>query len=138
MASKNVETVMGEHEAFNRRDFSVAGASDDIVMVDTARNLTLKGKGQAKEWLSEWVKTFSNGRITEPQYIDAGDTVVSQFVGTGTQDGPLGPFPPTGKDVRIAFCEIARFNAEGKIVSITNYYDQLSLLAQLGHLPAPK
>src|SRR5688572_22558075 len=129
MASKNVETVKGEHAAFNRRDFSAAGAAEDVVMVDTARNLNLKGKGQVKEWLMEWAKSFSDGQITEAQYIDAGDTVVTQFIGTGTQDGALGPFPASGKSVKVAFCEIARFNAEGKIVSLTNYYDQLSMLA---------
>jgi steroid delta-isomerase-like uncharacterized protein len=138
MASKNVETAKQEHEAFNRRDLSMAGAADDVVMLDTARNLTLKGKGQVKEWLSEWTKAFSNGKITEVRYIDAGDTVVSQFVGVGRQDGPLGPFPPSNREVAVAFCEVARFNGEGKIVSLTNYYDQLSMLAQLGHLPVPK
>lgn len=138
MSSRNVETAKREHQAFNKRDFSVAGAADDAVMVDTARGLTLKGKGQIKEWLIEWTKAFSNGQITDPQYIDAGDTVVTQFIGTGRQDGPLGSFPASGKDVRVAFCEIAKFDGAGKIVSLTNYYDQLSMLGQLGHLPAPK
>ena len=43
-----------------------------------------------------WADAFSDGKVTEARYYDAGDTVTVEFVGTGTHDGPLGPMPATG------------------------------------------
>ena len=39
----------------------------------------------------------------------------------------------TGRTIRIPFCEIMTFNEEGQIVSGAAYYDQLSMMIQLGH-----
>jgi hypothetical protein len=47
---------------------------------------------------------LSNATVTEPVYIDGGDVVVAQFIGTGTSDGPLGPLPATGKQMKLPFC----------------------------------
>jgi steroid delta-isomerase-like uncharacterized protein len=138
MAARNVETAMEEHKAFNRRDFSLKGFADDGVYIDTSRGLTMRGKEEARGFLKLWTTAMSNAEVYEPSYIDAGDVVVAQFTGRGTQDGPFGPFPPSGKEARAAFCEVFRFDQNGKIAQIAVYYDQLSLLAQLGHIPAPK
>jgi hypothetical protein len=41
-------------------------------------------------------------------------------------------------EMTMAFCEIARFDKQGRIVSGSCYYDQYTLLAQLGHVqPLP-
>jgi hypothetical protein len=32
-----------------------------------------------KEWGEDWAKAFSDGRITNPEYIDAGDIIIAQF-----------------------------------------------------------
>jgi ketosteroid isomerase-like protein len=68
----------------------------------------------------------------------AGDAVVAQFVGRGVNDAPLGPLPATGKPVNFNFCEILRFNDNGQVVSGDAYYDQLSIMVQLGHAQAPQ
>ena len=137
MGQRNVETAMEEHKAFNRRDFSLSGASADCVYIDSARGLTLHGKAQVAEHLRGWTTAMSNAEVYEPSYIDAGDVVIAQFTGRGTQDGPLGPFPASGKQTRAAFCEIFQFDKAGQITQIRAYYDMLSLLAQLGHVPTP-
>jgi hypothetical protein len=54
-----------------------------------------KGPGKARDdFLPGWVRASSDIRITDPSYLDAGDTVVARFTCRGTHDGPLGPFPP--------------------------------------------
>lgn len=45
--------------------------------------------------------------------------------------------PATGKHVELPYLEIYHFNAEGKVSSGRAYFDQLTLLAQLGHSQVP-
>ncbi|MGH9632652.1 MAG: ester cyclase [Bryobacteraceae bacterium] len=140
MASRNVETCKAAHLAFNRRDFDAVlnAMAEDVTYHDRARDVTFRGRTGFREFMQEWVTAFSNCEVSEPIYIDAGDTVVSQFVGTGVNDGPLGPLPPTGKPLIFHLCESFRFNDQGQIVSGAIYYDQLSIMIQLGHAQAPQ
>ena len=135
MPSRNAETFRQAHEAFNRRDFNavVAAMANDVTYHDRARNVTFQGHAGFREFMEGWVTAFSNAEVRDVTYIDAGDTVVAQFTGVGTNDGPLGPFTRTGKTLKLPFCEIMRFNSDGKIISGAAYYDQMTLLTQLGH-----
>jgi predicted ester cyclase len=136
MASKNVETLRAAHEGWNKRDFAgvVSNAVKGLAYTDHGRNITLNTRDKFKEWTEGWAKAFSNGRITNPQYIDAGDIVVAQFTVEGTNDGPLGSLKATGRKMSLPFCEICYFDKQGRIVSGGCYYDQYTLLTQLGHL----
>jgi len=135
MASKNVETFRAAHQAFNKRDFNavVSALTEGFTYVDQARSLTFQGRQQFKDFMNGWVTAFSNAAVSEPRYIDAGDVVIAEFSATGLNDGPLGPLPPSRRSMRVPFCEIMRFNAEGRIVSGAIYYDQMSMMTQLGH-----
>ena len=55
----------------------------------------------------------------------------------GTNTGPLGPLPPTGRAVSMPFAIVFGFDDAGKVTTYDVYYDQYTLLTQLGHLPAP-
>jgi len=140
MASKNVETFRAAHQAFNKRDFdAVVGVMvEDVSYEDRARGNTFRGRSGFKEFMQAWVQAFSNATVTEPTYIDGGDIVVCQFIGTGVNDGPLGPLAATGKEMKLPFCEFLRFNDKGQGVSGGCYYDQLSMLTQLGHAQGPQ
>jgi hypothetical protein len=41
---------------------------------------------------------------------------------------------PTGRKMSLPFCEICHFGKQGRIVSGGCYYDQYTLLTQLGHI----
>ena len=56
---------------------------------------------------------------------------------TGTQTGPMGPFPASGKKMKLPYVGILRF-ADGKVVEIWVEWDNLGVLNQLGHLPPPE
>jgi steroid delta-isomerase-like uncharacterized protein len=135
MSSKNVETFRAAHQAFNRHDFdaAVSAMTDGCTYRDHPRNVTFTGPGEFKQFMQGWTAAFSNAEVSEPTYIDGGNVVVSQFIGVGKNDGPLGPMPASGKSMRLPFCEIFQFDDQGRIVSGAIYYDQLSMLAQLGH-----
>jgi steroid delta-isomerase-like uncharacterized protein len=138
VASRNVETFRSSHQAFNRRDFDavLSVVVEGIIYQDRARNATFRGRYGFMEFMQGWVSAFSNAQIQDPVYTDAGDVVVAQFVGRGVNDGALGPLPATGKPVEFNFCEIVRFDEKGMVVTVDAYYDQLSILVQLGHVPA--
>ena len=140
MASKNVVMLRAAHESWNKRDFAgvVSNAVKGLAYSDHGRNITLNTRDKFREWTEGWAKAFSDGRITNPQYIDAGDIVVAEFTVEGTNDGPLGSMKPTGRKMSLPFCEICHFDKQGRIVSGGCYYGQYSLLTQLGHIqPLP-
>jgi len=136
MSAKNVKTVRAAHESWNRRDFPgvVRDSAEGLVYTDHGRDLTLNTRDRFREWTEGWAKAFSDGKITDPKYIDAGDIVVTQFTVEGTNDGPLGSMQPTGRRMSLPFCEVCQFDKQGRVVSGGCYYDQYTLLTQLGHI----
>jgi steroid delta-isomerase-like uncharacterized protein len=136
MASKNVKTVRAAHESWNRRDFQgvIRDSAEGLVYTDHGRSLTLNTRDRFREWTEAWAKAFSDGKITNPQYIDAGEFVITQFTVEGTNYGPLGSLPPSGRRISLQFCEICQLDKQGRVVSGGCYYDQYTLLTQLGHV----
>lgn len=136
----NIDKHRRAHEAFNRRDWAgvVQDFAADAEYTDQARGVTLTGPQQFVDYLKDnWVAGFSDAEVTEASYIDAGNHVVGQFTGTGTNDGALGPMPATGRRMVTPFCEVMQFNASGQIISGRLYYDQAMILVQLGHMDTP-
>jgi ketosteroid isomerase-like protein len=133
----NVAVYRGTHDAFNRRDWDALAdvLADELEYVDEARAVTLKGPGEYVDYLkTNWVGAFSDASVTRATYHDAGDSVIAQFLGTGTNDGPVGPAQATGRGIRVPFCEVVRFDTAGRIVAGRLYYDQVTMLVQLGLL----
>lgn len=111
MASKNVGTVRAAFENWNHRDFAgvIRNVAEGLVYTDNARGLNLNSRDKFREWAEAWAKFFSDARIANPEYIDAGDIVVARFIAEGTNDGPFGSLKPTGRRMSLPFCEICHF-----------------------------
>jgi steroid delta-isomerase-like uncharacterized protein len=140
MAASNVERHRAGHEAFNRRDFEAMTEhyADSVSWTDRARGLTFRTPQEFRdEFLAGWVRASSDIRVTGPRYLDAGPTAVCLFTVAGTHDGPLGPFPATGRSFTLPLCELWHFDPSGRVVGGDLYYDQASLLTQVGLLPQP-
>ena len=140
MSSSNVEAHRAGHQAFNRRDFEamIRRYADRIAWTDHAQGRTFTTPQQFRDdFLPGWVRASSDIRITDPGYFDAGATVVCRFTVAGTHDGPLGPFPATGRQFALPLCELWHFDPSGRVVGGDLYYDQVSLLGQLGLMPQP-
>ncbi len=99
MAASNVERHRAGHEAFNRRHFAAMTShyADRIRWTDRARDLTFTTPGEFRdEFLAGWVQASSDIRVTDPRYLDAGQTAVATF--TVTHDGRWGRSrPPAGR-----------------------------------------
>ena len=140
MASKNVDTALAVYECFNKRDLdgAVKTSDENLVWEDHGLGVTHKGRAEYRESLQSWISGFSDGKVVEPKAIDAGNTVIIQYIGRGTNDGPMGPFQkPTGRTVSVPFCDIIQFDDKGRIVRGATYFDMLSMLVQLGHAERP-
>jgi len=86
MASKNVEnSPRSTRELETNAIFPgvIKNAAEGLVYTDNARAITLNSRHKFREWTEEWAKAFSDGLITKPEYIDAGDTVVARFTVVG-------------------------------------------------------
>ena len=101
MESRNVKIHRAGHEAFNRRDFRalVEEYAETISWTDHARGITFGTPQEFEdEFLEGWIRASSDCQVTDARYADAGDMVVARFTCRGTNDGPFGPFPATGKE----------------------------------------
>jgi steroid delta-isomerase-like uncharacterized protein len=139
MASKNVATALAVYDAFNARDLdkAVSATLENVAWEDHGRGVTLKTRAEVKASFKEWADAFSDGKITDTKAIDAGDSVIVEYVGRGTNDGAMGPLPSTGKRVSVPFVDIVHFNKDGKISGGATYYDTFSMLVQMGLAEAP-
>jgi steroid delta-isomerase-like uncharacterized protein len=140
MGSRNVDIHRAGHEAFNRRDFDamVKQYAERISWIDQARGTTFRTPQEFKDvFLAGWIEASSDCQVTDARYTDAGEMVVARFTARGTNDGPLGPFPATGKEWTLPICEMWNFAADDRVVGGEIYYDQVTLLTQLGLLPEP-
>jgi steroid delta-isomerase-like uncharacterized protein len=140
MAARNVEIYRAGHEAFNQRDFEAMTKhyADTIAWTDHAQGRTFGTPREFREdFLAGWLGSSPDIRITAARYLDAGPAVVSTFTAVGSQEGPLGPFPATGREFALPLCEMWHFDSAGQVIGGDLYYDQLSLLMQLGLMPQP-
>jgi steroid delta-isomerase-like uncharacterized protein len=76
------------------------------------------------------------GQFTLEDLIAEGDKVVARYTLRSTHRGQWRGVPPTGKPVTITATSTYRF-ADGKIAEMWQNADTLSLLQQLGVIPAP-
>ena len=140
MGSRNLDIYRAGHEAFNRRDLDamIDAYAEDISWTDHARGVTFRTPQEFRtDFLEGWIHASSDCQVTNARYSDAGDTVVARFRARGTNDGPVGPFPASGKEWTLPMCEMWHFDTAGRVVGGEIYYDQASLLTQLGRLPDP-
>ena len=137
--SRNVETVRAIHDAFNRHDWDamITPLTDDFRSIE-GDGTVFTGRAGAIESSKVWADAFPDGRVTDAVYYDAGDTVVTEFVGRGTHTGPLGPIAPTGKFCELPYLEIYHFNTQGQCTSMRAYFNQFTLMQQLGLADIPQ
>lgn len=139
MTTQNVHRLRSAHAAFSRGDLDTALTlvAADCAFTDHGRGAVLSGREEFRQWMADLIAMSSDVRITAAQYIDAGETVIAQFTAEGIQDGPMEPFPPSGRPFTLDVCEVWQFNADGEAVEGHNYSDGLGMLVQLGHLALP-
>jgi steroid delta-isomerase-like uncharacterized protein len=87
--------------------------------------------------LKGWHQAFSDIVIVPEKLIAEGDLVTVYWIARGTNTGTGNGLPATGKKAELAGITIWRIVA-GKIKEEWSAFDQLSMMQQLGLLPAHK
>jgi predicted ester cyclase len=95
----------------------------------------IRGPEAMRRWLLGNQVTFPDYHELVEQLVGDGDFVAWRSAGSGTQSGPLGPFPPTGRRMSIVVIGMHRFE-QGKVAETWTSWDSLAAMRQLGLLPA--
>lgn len=119
---------------------------DDFYSPDYVRHYVdiyedIKGIDAYKQWITNTRTIFPDFNVTqEGEMIFKDDIIVSRWIAEGTNTGPLntpfGTFPSIGKKVRFYGVFIIHV-IEGKIIEEWLYFNQASLLQQLGFTFTP-
>lgn len=80
---------------------------------------------------------FSDWNITLEDQIAEGDKVATRWTASAYNTGALMGMPATGKAVKVTGVNVTRF-AGGKIAESWFNFDMLTLLQQVGAIPAPE
>jgi steroid delta-isomerase-like uncharacterized protein len=139
-ASGNGAKGVALFEAWERRDFDavVKDMNDDVSYRDEPRGQTLRGKREIKDWFASWATASPDSTVGARVVGESGAAVVIEGVWRGTNSGPLGSLPATDRTVPLPFINVLRLDSAGRISSGSAYYDQLSLMIQLGHMEPPE
>ena len=120
-------------------DKSLAVLSENCEVIDVPSGWTSIGPQGYSQLLLFFAEGFPDGRIEVTNVFATEDQVVVEFVGRGTNTGPLhlptGSIPATGRQAELRFCDTLQVSG-GKFTSVHVYYNIMTMLQQLGLIPA--
>ncbi len=112
--------------------------AEDCEFIDVPTGRTLRGPEGYKQIALFFAEGFPDSSVELTNILATEDQAVIEFTGRGINTGPLhmptGDMPPTGRYSELRFCSVNRAR-DGKIVSIHQYYDIMTMLQQLGLVP---
>jgi steroid delta-isomerase-like uncharacterized protein len=129
-------------EAFsqNDRERFRATMTADAVYDEKATGRRVEGVDQVVELSWGWRQAFPDVRGTVTGGLGSGDTAVIEITWEGTQTGPLampgGELPASGKRFRVQGVQVVQ-GSGGKLREVRHYFDLLTMLQQIGAMPAP-
>jgi steroid delta-isomerase-like uncharacterized protein len=126
-------------DAMNSRrldDLDALMAPDFVRHCEATPQLEIRNREQFKDFLRQDAATFPDNVQTFTHVVAEGDLVGIWATYEGTQTGPMGPFPPTGNRAKFDFGGVMRVE-NGKVAELWITWDNMAILTQLGHLPAP-
>ena len=136
---ENVRIATAMMDAINARDLD---ALDELIAPNVLRHsaatagVVVTNLSEFKAFLETDFATVSDSIQKIDVIFGGGDYVAVRARYIGTQDGPMGPFPASGKRLELPYNGILRFE-DDKVVEIWVEWDNLFALTQLGHFPPP-
>ena len=133
----NVAAVRAAVDAWNAhdRDRYVTGYDPDVKLhgfpegVDDAATL---GDFFAGFW-----EAVPDAQIAIGDAFESGDQVAARLTITGTHEGELMGAPASHRPISVEVITILRFDDDGRIAERWNVADFLSMMQQIGAIPAP-
>jgi steroid delta-isomerase-like uncharacterized protein len=101
---------------------------------------TVQGIPGLSQYLKSWSTAFPNAHVRIGNLVQSGDQAVGEMIYSGTHTGPMvgpqGEIPPTGRSVELHGAAWITIR-DGKVARFNGYYDTMSMMVQLGLMPAP-
>jgi steroid delta-isomerase-like uncharacterized protein len=110
-------------DAFTRHSAATAGPA-------------VTSREQFIELQKGFLASFPDQKVTLRRLVAEGDYVTALATYSGTQTGPMGDFPATGKAVEAPFLAMFRIES-GRIAELWIEWDNIAMLTQLGLFPPP-
>ena len=135
---------MSDHNTSLVEQFIAAFNLGDLERIDSlctagytyhGPGIELNGIDAAKGHMQMYKSAFSDAKLEIVDLFAAGDRVVGRWQATGTNDGSLGPLPPTAKHVTLAGISIFRVE-NGRLAEEWELFEELQMLQQLGAVPS--
>jgi steroid delta-isomerase-like uncharacterized protein len=132
----NAAQVLSLFEAWEKRDFDALMAlmADGVTVNDVPRGQVITDRAAVKDWFASWASACPDSVAGISVVAASGDTVAAEGVYAGTNTGAFGPLPSAGRSVSMPFANVIRFDADGRVTNFTGYYDQVTIMTQLGHM----
>jgi steroid delta-isomerase-like uncharacterized protein len=105
--------------------------ADNAAYEHVAAGQVHRGAEEIKQLLRAAYAWAPDFRVTMKSLIVADDCAATEWVNEGIQTGPIGDLPASGNSFRLRGASILTFR-DGKIASVTDYYDMVTFLTQLG------
>jgi len=133
----NAATMRSAYERINAGDISGFG---DLVAGDFVEHEEIPGLPATKDGMLQYfgllLAAFPDMRMDVEDLMADGDKTVARVRATATHDGEFMGMPPTGKQVDMQLIDIMRFDDDGLVCEHWGVADMLSLMQQLGAVPA--
>ena len=134
-SDENARSLVGRFvEAANAHDFD---RLESLLTHDFTRHsqstpdVQVRSRADMRRFLEANARTFPDERVTIERMTVEGDTVAFRGAYSGTQDGAMGPYPPTRRSIHVDVS--GAFRLEGKrIAELWILWDNLAVLGQLG------
>jgi steroid delta-isomerase-like uncharacterized protein len=124
-------------QAFNERDWAAEAdyRTSEYVAHMSGMPMPLNGDGW-NGFMVEFTRAFPDAQISVDAAVAERDIVASRWTLTGTHGGAFQGVPATGRMVRFEGCDFSRV-VDGKVAEHWAQFDLVSVLQQIGALPAP-
>jgi steroid delta-isomerase-like uncharacterized protein len=128
-------------DAFNKDDVKavMATMADDAdYWLNIGGGPAMKGKKDLEKGLKSWFTAFPDQKWTPTNVWGVDGFAIIEHTVTGTNKGPMGPFPASKKPVQNwHWVDIMQPTADGKVQHGWGYANMVEELAQTGQLPKP-
>ncbi len=110
-------------------------AADYVRHCQATPDIHVTSLEELKEFLAHDLETVSDPKMVLHRMVAEDDLVAFWATYSGIQDGPMGPYPATGKRMELDFSGMHRI-ADDKIVETWVIWDSLTGLTQLELFPS--
>jgi predicted ester cyclase len=138
-AENNKQVFLRSIEAINAKNFEALndlGGANLVRHCQATPDVKVNSLEDIKSYLRQDSATFPDSHMTIDHVVAEGNFVAFHGTYVATQKGPMGPFPPSNRQMSVEIAGVQRFE-NGKVAEMWVTWDNLAALAQLGYWPPP-